>query len=449
MKRFFEKNRIFELLMAVFLAIAFVRNAFEVPIPVFILLGIAVVIALLADRDSLLAFAICCAPLSTVFQYKYALIIIMALYTIRFSKKLKFNGFLGMLFALFLIWELLHATVYSGFSYIELFRSLIEILFIMFLMNDDYKDLDYGRIVRSLAISAIVVCITILVYQLRVLTINDIAIQRFGEIAVTEESEFSASLNPNVLAIICILPASCLFQLIARKESKPIDFVLLITLSLFAAMTMSIKVVVFGLLVLILVAIDQKKIRTILKWVIFAAIAVTVVVLILNAYFPNLIKVYSERFLSDDISNGRIDLFVAYSKFLVEEPWHLLFGIGIQNNITRVVSMGFELVPHNGIQELFVVWGIPGAIAFMAFLVSFFKFSGKKKGENELINYIPFIVMIVFVQLAQMITSGRYLILFALTFMSLRYTFKNSTKEKPKIEVLPENEAPMVKENDV
>ena len=207
MKISLEKNRFFELLMIPFLTIVFLRSALEITaIPVWSLLAIAGLIALFADRDGLLAFAICCAPLSSVFQYKYALLIIMAFYTVRFSKKVRFNLFLIALFIFFFVWESLHASVYAGFSYVELFRSMVELLFILFLMNDDYKNLNYGRIVRALAISAIVVCVAILVYQTRISTLNEISLQRFGTIAVEEESEFMASFNPNVLAILCILP---------------------------------------------------------------------------------------------------------------------------------------------------------------------------------------------------------------------------------------------------
>ena len=441
MKILTEKNRIFELLMIPFLTIVFLRNALEITtIPSWSLLVIAALIAVLADRNGLLAFAICCAPLSSVFQYKYALLFIIAAYILRFSRKIRINFFLIALFVFFFVWESLHASVYVDFSYIEFFRSLVEILFLLFVMNNDYPDLDYGRIVRALAISVVVVCVAILVYQIRSFSLSEIAHLRFGTIKGKEDSEFMASFNPNVLNILCILPIVCLSQLIMRKESKFIDIPLIATLAFFTFMTMSIKVIVLGAVLLLLLILDQRNPGGVLKWVILFAAAIAIVYAVLNSFFPEAIETFSARFEKDDLSNGRIDLLISYHHYLFKKFKNMFFGIGLQDNLTRLTAMGFVNVPHNGLQELLVVWGVPGFVAFLILLGSFFKFAGKKKGEQEIINLVPFIIMLVFVQFAQMVTSGRYLLLFTLAFLSMRYTFKRGKRQKEAAEVAKETE---------
>ena len=304
------------------------------------------------------------------------------------------------------------------------------VVFILFLMNDDYKELNYGRIVRALAISAIVVCVTILVYQTRISTLNEISLQRFGTIKVEEESEFMASFNPNILAVLCILPIVCISQLMVRKESKPPDVLLIAALALFAIMTMSRKVVLLGIVLLLLLILDQRDPLGVLKWVILFAAAIAIVFGVLNAFFPDTIETFSSRFEVEDVSNGRIDLFVQYHHYLFDKVRNMMFGIGLQDNLTRLTSMGFVNVPHNGLQELLVVWGVPGFVAFLILLGSFFKFAGKEKGKMEFINILPFAILFVGVQTMQLITDGRTLILFGLSFLSLRYTFRKGKRQE-------------------
>jgi hypothetical protein len=87
---------------------------------------------------------------------------------------------------------------------------------------------------------------------------------------------------------------------------------------------------------------------------------------------PTVVERFYERFLVDDITNHRGDLLVFYNKHIFSSAKYSLFGIGMQNMGDKLLSIypnTFSFVPHNGIQQTIVAWGIPGLILFTVFIV--------------------------------------------------------------------------------
>ena len=78
------KSRVFFLLfLASFLLAVFLRNVIGVGIPPILLLGMYVIGACFCDGDEIIALLVCCIPLNSAFQYKYAILILLFIYLIK------------------------------------------------------------------------------------------------------------------------------------------------------------------------------------------------------------------------------------------------------------------------------------------------------------------------------------------------------------------------------
>ena len=426
----------------VFIGLLFLRHYFGVDFPVFIYLAVIAFACVTGNKNQLLALAVCCVCFPAVFQYKYAIIMICAAYVIKHLYDFKYTvisgksnyGVLTLLFML-LIWELLHVAVYDK-SVSEYFRSFVEIIFIFIMLIDVKKDFDYPLIVRYVAFSALVSCALILLLQIKFSEFTNIADyftdNRFGY-GVEQYRNFDPNFNPNILGLICVVPASALVQLIVTGRSKFFDYIFLLALLGFSLMTMSRKVVLmyavlFAFVFFYLMNVKKRGIVRSIIYFLLIGLSIYIVITVLNSLLPTVMESFNERFAVEDISNGRNDLFEDYNLIIAEHPSVSLFGWGLQGTVDARYYYGVENVSHNGTQELILCWGVEGLILFAAFIVMLIMRNYNKR--KELINYLILAEVIIFSQFAQMITSSAIVMFFAVAYLSLCYEFNKKRQNK-------------------
>ena len=145
----------FWLMMAIFYAMFIVRNVIGISFPVVLYLAWIGVMTLSLEEHELKALLISFIPLYPAFQYKYAIMLWLVIYVIRFFRQTKltlliFPGIFLML------WELLHHGI-GNFSFWEYVRSFVEILCIMAIMCIvQKKRTDVCQISRVLAFSSVI-----------------------------------------------------------------------------------------------------------------------------------------------------------------------------------------------------------------------------------------------------------------------------------------------------
>ena len=132
-KKIFDNRLIFYAGIALLYFLVFIRNVFSVNFPVVILLIVYSAIVLFCGKDEIVALAISCIPLSAVFQYKYALLIPILLYSIKYFREIKVKRVFIPLF-LMLAWELFHGIKYD-WSVNEFFRGFAELIFCCFVIS--------------------------------------------------------------------------------------------------------------------------------------------------------------------------------------------------------------------------------------------------------------------------------------------------------------------------
>ena len=427
----------FYALYLAFIGLLFLRHYFGVDFSVVIYLALIALACVFADKSDLIALAISCVCLPSVFQYKYAVIIISVAYVVknypdfRYTVRYRRSNYGALvLLAVMMAWELIHVVIFDH-SVSEYFRSFVEIIFTFVLIVDAKKNFDYPHILRIAAFSAIASCALILLIQMKFSSYSSIADyfaeNRFGY-GVEQYKNFDANFNPNGLGLICVVSASMLVSLIVTGKSKIADYFMLVALITFSLMTMSRKVILmyailFAFTFLYLMNVKKRGVARSLVYLALIMLAVLLVFVILNSLLPTVMQKFVSRFEVEDISNGREDLFGAYNELLANDLGVSLFGWGTQGIDANHFAAGIKSVTHNGTQEVMVCWGVEGLIIFAAYLVMLVRRSFNFK-KNTL-NFLVLAEVFAFSQFAQSIRSSLVMMFYALAYINLCYDFGN------------------------
>ena len=431
------ENKIFKVYMLAMFALVVVRYLMKVNVPAIAFLLVAMLPIWCGTTSEQLAFVASCIPLSVAFQYKYALLILSVAIIVKNRWQLKRSGVLLVVFAM-MVWELWHAF-YGHFSYVEYLRDFAELILLGVVTSIDLHDVDHKLVIRSLAISVVGVCVIMLIMQLQQFDFDLVAVFgrsahkfRFGE-SNMESGRFALNFNSNNLGFICNLSMCGGLLLAVRKENHRLDIILTVCLVIFALMTLSRAAIICTILVFVayFIFVEGKLNKKI--WGVVGGILIAILALVLlNLFVPAVYENIVERFQRSDVWNGRGNLLKYYNQFLLSSPMFLLFGIGMQHIFEKVSPLYPVLdVPHMGLQEVCVSWGLVGVVLFIIVIWKIIKMSKySAHGKRQLYQFMPLVLTLVFTMTGQLLTSSRALM--ALTVAYICLCVKKSTVERDK-----------------
>lgn len=417
----------FWILLALLLGLCIVRYAFRVNLPRVVLLAVAITIAIVGNRDEIIAMCICCIPLHESIDFFYTIVLCVGIYAVRFPRHVRIGASIVPILLIF-VWELLHCLG-EKFSVVELVSNLTPFLPLLLLLCTDCDEHDYDYIVRALAVATAAISLALLVKVIYAADFNLLMafanLQRLG--VDTEETKkgteiLGSQINPNSLGVICVLAMTGLMQLRQAGRKKWSDMPMVLFLLVFGTLTSSRTYLACLAMMAVLLLISQKgslahKLKFLGAILIVTAIALAVLYLI----FPTLMGYYAGRFQEKDLTTGRLDLMVKYHDFIMSNPKVMFFGVGLQDFLKKVLVI-FRVavhVPHNGIQEVIVAWGLPGLLLFVALWGAMILRSRKCCKKQGLINYIPLLVILLKAQAGQMLDSPYTMLAFSFAYLSM------------------------------
>ena len=419
-------NQIFKVyLLAMFVLMA-VRYLLKVDVPALAFLLVAMIPIWWGSPSEQLAFAVSCIPLSIAFQYKYALLILSVAILIKNHWRIKMSGGI-IIVAAMMVWELWHAF-YGQFSFVEYLRDFAELILLAIVTSIELRDVDHKLVVRSLSISVVGVCVIMLVMQMQQFGFDLVAVFarsarsfRFGQSNMTS-GRFAINFNANNLGFICNLATCGSLLLAIRKEHRRLDVILAICSVIFAMMTLSrsaiiCAIMIFGAFLLLNGGKLSAKI-----WSGLGILLIVLLTLLLIQYFvPTVFENILERFQRKDVWNGRGGLFKYYNQFLFLSPVYFLFGIGMQSIYEKVLPYSpVANVPHMGLQEVWVAWGLVGFVMMGILLWKVTRTSKLySEGKRQPYQFMPLVLTLVFTMSGQLITSSRALMAFTFAYICL------------------------------
>ena len=402
------------------------RYLLKIDVPAIAFLALTLLPAWFGTKSEQLAMVASCIPLSVAFQYKYALLILSAAILIRNRWKLNRSGAFMIILAM-AIWEWWHAF-YGRFSYVEYLRDFAELIVLGLVISIDLDQVNYKLIIRSLAISVVGVCAIMLMMQLEQFDYNILAVFgrsahsfRFGQ-SNMESGVYALNFNANNLGFICNLATCGVLLLVARREGSRFDIIMAVSASIFALMTLSRAAIVCLVLVFFaFVFLGEGKVLQKVSSGVVGIVVAVIAMMLLWIYIPSVFENIQERFDRADVSGGRTSLFLYYGQFLLSSPAYFLGGIGMQH-IFEKVSPYFAVhdVPHMGLQEVWVAWGIVGV--FMIILL-FWKIVTTSlwysQGKRRAYQFMPLCLTLVFTMSGQLLTSSRTLMALIFAYVCL------------------------------
>ena len=421
------KDYLIYIFIGLVLLLFMARNALSINIPTILILFVSVIPAFFATESQFLAMVLSFLPLGAGFQYKYAIMIYVLIGLIRFHRKISLNQMIIPIM-LMMIWELLHGFSYS-FSITEFFRDFAEMLFLVFLTFFRWDRINYRLISRILAISVVGICLVIIVTHISngFGSMIDLFSQsadkfRFGQGTTEEGTQYGLNFNANQLGMICNMAISALLILIARQENSWVDNLLLVLCILFGLTTLSRTYVIVLLVILsAFVFSSSSSLKLKLRKIFLFLLSSIVVLFVLVEYAPFIIDNFISRNDSDDITNGRAFLMSFYNSHIFSCFKYFFFGIGLQGYGMKIIELYGSniLVCHNGIQEIWVTWGIVGIFLFTYFICSMVRMSSRWSNKRHFFAYLPALALLLSTMAGQLTSSETAMLSLSLVYIVL------------------------------
>lgn len=418
-----RNDRFIYVFIGLMLLCIFLRNAIHIEVPVSVILLFSVIPVCIATPSQMMAMLVSFIPLATGFQYKYALLVYVIIGIIRFGKQLSISKVVPVVVAM-MIWELAHVD--DTFLMSEYLRSFAELLLLGFVTSIKWKDIDFKLIARSLAIATIGVALIIIYIQINsgLGSLMDMLSQsaaeyRFGQ-DTTDGTAYGLNFNANQLGFICNMSIASLLVLIARKEHSLLDVVMLVALIFFGAITVSrtfVVVALFLFLSFMFLSPGSAKQRT--QNILVLLIVAPLLIWGVFEFAPSIIENFAVRNDVDDITNGRAGLMAFYNDHIFSSFSNCFWGIGLQGYGGKLANIyGHHIIVcHNGIQELWVVWGFVGVLLFGLVILGMIITSKKWSKNRGLFAFIPLCSLLFSSMAGQLISSGTYLLSLSLTYI--------------------------------
>lgn len=402
------------------------RNAFDIHFPVAVFILISCLPVIFGNNTNIIAVGLSCIPFSTGFQYKYALFICVIALIIKNRQRINLSRSAIFVFVM-MLWELSHFLC-GDFSVIEFFRCFAELLFFATVTCIDFDEIDKKKIFRVFSVCVIGICVIMLFIQMQKYGFNLMNVfarnnlkYRFGGMN-SDALNFGLNFNSNSLGYICNLSIIGMVLLIARKENKKFDYALLLFSILFGFSTLSrtFLVCLFSLFALYIFSSIQ-NLKMVLKKIGLVFCIVGVIYIVLLVFIPEIMQGFSNRLDDSDLSNGRNELFYFYLNHIFSAPQYFLYGVGLQEFQQKISQIyGYlQLVCHNGIEEVWVAWGIFGVFFFFGMLVDMVRSSFKRDKSEIVLRVLPLFILILDSFAGQLIRSGVSMLSLTFVYVAL------------------------------
>lgn len=419
-----ERKSVFFITYIILITEVFLKYLVGVGLPAEIILLTYCISAICADKTGLVTLLGLSIPLNSSFQYLYGLTFVTLLYVIKYTSIRKTSIIVFCPFFLTLL-EIYHVINNSGSMFWAL-KILIPVYACVILLTDDrIADVDFSKTIRYIGFTTAIMCIIVLKNSIGTNGFSAFVLggQRLS-ISNAEVDSMGANFNANFLGYLCLFSALFLFLFISKRNISKAYSGLVVILLFFGVLTMSRTYLLCLAISCILYLISQKNLKLIKTFLLYIVIGV-LVSFILSRFFPSIIEAVNKRFLVQDISSGRNDLFSIYNEMFLKNLDIFIFGVGTSNLAEAISSLSLINYPHNGIQDTIFAWGIIGLVLVIAIIVyGIKKMKMKRNTSVTLLSLIPLLVYAIRIQAGQFVTFAPNIIMLAFCILFIFFEDK-------------------------
>lgn len=416
-----NRNAIISVLLTSIILI--VRDVAGVDINQYLLFVLMSLVFVSLNRsDSMMYLAFTCGIITGVNGY----ILLVGIFTVIFKDNsyLQHNKSFIFLATFVLLWECLN----SCFNYqstqldqILLYFGYLLIFFYYLMMNKNVEENKRVILFYSLGLTLtlLIICIGVLKNPLSMVFEGEgdvRAAMGFGEDSST--THFVA--NANNLAYFSIVLIALLISLKKQIFSSNIIFLTLLTIAFLAGLLSRSRTWIMLMSVLIMVEFVSRKGKAKLKFLFSCIVIALVAFYFFSDFISSAIDGFLVRLELDNISTAgnRTVLMKEYFDYMLRHVEYMFTGTGAiyYKEITRCSNSC-----HNAFQQVYIAYGILGCVFFMSTII---KSLADHHVSSNSINYLPFMVALLFIQSIQLLNPFHLMIPLAVS--SLAYKINNT-----------------------
>ena len=395
------------LLYLVFIALASIIMLSKIDLSVMIFLAVA-------PLDRLLVLS------NGIFMVAYLMPILMLrmLYELVIIRNHIYKKSMNIIivFIVFIVYELSHFIFYpiSSISRNVLYYCCMAVVVLFTIIR---PRINYPKLVRMMTISVLMgSIISLQATSLVELLASEGSGARF--------SMLGEDINTFGVYLMVLIGANFAL-LINQKDGRIMNLLSIIVLIFFGLLGLS-RGFIFNLIVVIFVTLfiifklDIKQFLRVLILFFFGSIAWGK--LSQMRFVQDLFENYTQRFMISDLSNGRIDIYMMYLRYMQENVSTFVYGLGI-NNYKEITQIKHAV--HNTPLEFLLSEGIIGVILLSALVVMIFNRTRMNTPGNTKLFLLPLLSLFIGSLTLSLfaITSVYYYVLFIL--VTLEYNHQN------------------------
>jgi hypothetical protein len=404
----------------------FIRDIGNISYSKFILVGYILFFSALAPINVMIPMTTFIFPLLWGLPYTYILPVVIVLYLIK-NRNIKKQVII--LLIVFFSLELITSFWYPKTDmtgWIKYFSILA--IFFLFLYEEN---VEYELAIKTFFLGSAFLMFVIIVTTIKTAPSNWLFLFaqgwfRFGNQVDEENGGMILRVNANTMAYYSVVGMAIGFCIIKKEHGihKMIAFMLTLLFALGGILTVSRSWVLVTFLCLLMFVFEEtKSLKTILL-VIGIALLLAFIGYRVVMNTPELLEGFLTRWTDKnaETAGGRTALMAQYHEAFISNArfWFMGTGVTQYKPVTGIYNSF-----HNAIQQIFVCYGIPGAIVyFIGMLNPIIKIRGAKK---TLINWIPFVAVVAFVQTIQFINPGTLMLPYVIAVFVLKQATSDRT----------------------
>lgn len=399
-------------------ALLIVRDLVGISYNKFILVGFALVFALVLNHSDLATMMCFMFPLTWGLPYTYIFSASIIMYWLK-RKEIPVES--GILFFLYFLLEIIASYFYPATDYAWIIKYLSVIaIFFTFLYD---SEIDKESCIKAFYIGSIVLCIVIILTTFKNAPSNWLYLFsrgwfRFGSKQAENVDGMMLSVNANTLAYYSVVGCALAFNFIPESKGRT-RFIHIGALALFAVsgvFTVSISWMLVMSVCTLLFVFTQTKSG---KAVLLTGVGIVFVIIIARIALsrtPELLAAFTSRLTTVDLASGdaRTDLMMGYHNAFWGNPRFIFLGTGVtQYRQVTNISNSF----HNMAQQIFVSYGvIAGFVFFVGFLAPLRRLG---RHTTALIDWLPMVAVLLFTQTIQFINPESLMLPYVVAFYLL------------------------------
>lgn len=331
---------------------------------------------------------------------------------------------LSVIFCLIiLIWELIVCSLYpydfSVMSYISYASSLC----LMCMLVSEKGLFDYRMPIVCFCIGCCVLLAIIFTMYIKdpSLMFTEGGVRMGGDV-YADEGKMVLRTNANNIGYLSVSAIACLLTLFYYRKIKLLPFIILVSAAfVFGMYSVSRTWAILVLVTLVLYLLFQRKNR------ILGFFMLSVFVLAFVVYFMNnelMLAAFVDRFTGYNIETGgeRFTLFAEYNNFLFSHPLNFIFGTGAQlyKQVTEIYYS-----THNGLQQIWLSYGVVGFALFMSAYVVLLK---QNYVKGQFMACMPMLIVFMFIQTIQFLNPYSAMFPFIVAFLVMKMIKADTNK---------------------